>query len=100
MNYKYNLEEAELKNNKAVYQGEKITQLNNLNRFLYVVYYVLVIISIFVLHYNFQLSLPLLIVASLVLILYPLFLYSIEMYIYNQYLYVMSFVYGIPYVPQ
>jgi len=100
MNFKYNLEEAELKNNKAVYQGEKITQLNDFNTFLYIVYYVLVVISIFVLYYNFQLSTPLLIIASFVLLLYPLFIYSIEMYVYNQYLYIMSFVYGIPYTPQ
>lgn len=100
MNFKYNLEEAELKNNKAVYQGEKITQLDNFNQFLYIVYYVLVVISIFVLYYNFQLSSPFLIIASFVLLLYPLFIYSIEMYVYNQYLYIMSFVYGIPYIPQ
>lgn len=36
----YNLENAELKNNKAVYQGEKLDELQGLNIFLYVIYYV------------------------------------------------------------
>jgi hypothetical protein len=96
----YNLEEAELKNNKAIYQGQQIARLNDTNIFLYIVYYVLVLISIIVLYYNFQLSMPILVLVSILLVLYPIFMYSLEMYLYNQYLYVMSFVYGIPYVPQ
>jgi hypothetical protein len=46
----YNLEEAELKNNKDIYQGQQIARLNDTNNFLYIVYYVLVLISIIVLY--------------------------------------------------
>lgn len=93
----YNLENAELKNNKAVYQGEKLDELQGLNIFLYVIYYVLVIITSFVIIISFNMMGSLKFILIVFLIIFPVIVRFTETLVYNQYQFIMSLVYGIPY---
>ena len=93
----YNLEEAELKNNKAVYQGRKLDELQDLNIFLYVVYYVLVVISSFIIIFSFNMIRPLKFILIVFLIFFPIIIRYTENLVSEQYNFIMSLVYGIPY---
>lgn len=93
----YNLEEAELKNNKAVYQGRKLDELQDLNIFLYVVYYVLVVISSFIIIFSFNMMKPLKFILIVFLIFFPIIIRYTENLVSEQYNFIMSLVYGIPY---
>ena len=93
----YNLEEAELKNNKAVYKGRKLDELQDLNIFLYVVYYVLVVISSFIIIFSFNMMKPLKFILIVFLIFFPIIIRYTENLVSEQYNFIMSLVYGIPY---
>jgi hypothetical protein len=93
----YNLEEAELKNNKAIYQGRKLDELQDLNIFLYVVYYVLVVIASFIIIISFKMLSPLKFILILFLIFFPIIIRYTENLVSEQYNFIMSLVYGIPY---
>jgi hypothetical protein len=93
----YNLEEAELKNNKAVYQGRKLDELQDLNIFLYVVYYVLVVISSFIIIFSFNMMRPLKFILIVFLIFFPIIIRYTENLVSEQYQFIMSLIYGIPY---
>ena len=97
MKNKYSLEEAELKNNKANYQDKQIANLEYTNNILFSIYYILAVISIFVIYFKYDLSASFKIIISLLLLVYPFVIYSLEITIKKQYDYIMSFVYGIPY---
>jgi hypothetical protein len=93
----YNLEEAELKNNKAVYQGRKLDELQDLNIFLYIVYYVLVVITSFIIIISFNMIGSLKFILIVFLIFFPIIIRYTENLVSEQYNFIMSLVYGIPY---
>lgn len=93
----YDKSKAELHNNKALYQLRKVDSLQDFNLFLYTVYYVLVLISIIVIFYKYDMKKYLKVILSFVLLFFPFLIRGIEDYITEYYRYMMSFLYGVPY---
>src|SRR6056300_1193356 len=93
----YDKSKAELHNNKALYQLRKVDNLQDFNLFLYTVYYVLVLISIIVIFYKYGMNNYMKVIVSFILLFFPFFIRAIEDYISEYYLYIMSFLYGVPY---
>lgn len=93
----YDKSKAELHNNKALYQLRKVDSLQDFNLFLYTVYYVLVLISIIVIFYKYDMKKYLKVILSFVLLFFPFLIRGIEDYISEYYRYMMSLLYGVPY---
>ena len=98
---KYDKENAELKNNKAIYQNSKVDELQELNLFLYAIYYIISLIAVIVLfktsndmntYFKYTIAIGLL--------FFPMLIRFIEIVVYNNYQFTMSYLYGIPFERQ
>lgn len=92
----YDKSKAELHNNKALYQLRKVDSLQDFNLFLYTVYYVLVLISIIVIFYKYDMNNYLKVVISFSLLFFPFIIRAFEDYVSDYYRYIMSLLYGVP----
>ena len=93
----YDRDDAELKNQKANIQIQKVEANQAWNYYLFIVYYILAFIAIIVMYMRHPYSLAIKHIIAIFFILYPFIIYYIEIFFYNYYKYIMSFVYGIPY---
>lgn len=92
----YDKEKAELHNNKALYQLRKVDSLHEFNLFLYAVYYVLVLITIFLIFYTYDMNKFVKVLSSLLLLFFPIITRILEKSMYNYYQYIIAIIQGIP----
>ena len=93
----YDKGKAELHNNKAIYQLRKVDSLQELNLFLYAVYYVLVLISILYIYYSYDTNVYAKGILSVFLLSFPFTIRMIEKNIFDYYQYLLALSSGTPY---
>ena len=78
---KYNLPDVELKNSKAIYTEKETYKFQVINVYLFIVYYLLIFISIYFLLTAYDLQMYQSIPIVLFLLVMPFVMYSIESYV-------------------
>lgn len=78
MIFRYSFDDALLKSNKADYQVKKIYELASVNYFLFVVYYVLAVLAVLSIAFQYNFNRYLKVFIAIIFFSYPFFIYYIE----------------------
>ena len=95
----YNKQEAELKNQKSLYQGDEYEGVKKFNSYLFIVYYVVAIIAILFIYFKYDMKKYWKHVIALTLLLFPYIIFYIEKSVYDTYRFVYSLVYSETFEP-
>ena len=76
---KYDKSDAELKHGKANYQVNKLAQLQDINLYLFIIYYEVCICAILVIYFQYDLNKYVKILITILFLIYPFVIRSIEM---------------------
>mgnify|MGYP001480413231 CR=1 FL=1 len=78
MIFRYSFDDALLKSNKADYQVKKIYELASLNYFLFIVYYVLAVLAVLSITFQYDFNKYLKVFIAIIFFTYPFFIYYVE----------------------
>lgn len=78
MIFRYSFDDALLKSNKADYQVKKIYELASVNYFLFIVYYVLAVLAVLSITFQYSFNKYLKVFIGIIFFSYPFFIYYVE----------------------
>lgn len=78
MIFRYSFDDALLKSNKADYQVKKIYELASINYFLFIVYYVLAVLAVLSITFQYSFNKYLKVFIAIIFFSYPFFIYYVE----------------------
>lgn len=78
MIFRYSFDDALLKSNKADYQVKKIYELASVNYFLFIVYYVLAVLAVLSITFQYSFNKYLKVFIAIIFFSYPFFIYYVE----------------------
>jgi glycopeptide antibiotics resistance protein len=94
----YNKPDAELKNQKSLYQEKKYKRIQKMNAYLFIVYYIIVAIAILFIYFKYDMKKYAKHIIVVFLLLFPYIIFYVEKSVYDTYRFIYSLVYSKPFV--